>query len=85
MPANSFESECLAKVLLVEDNERCPFRAERLERSGTIPSITQITAAMACSSLPANHDVIIMDRMPGGIDGLGIIAAARTAGTMYPF
>ena len=74
------------KILLVEDNER----VARFVKKGLIEAGHTVDHAdngrdgmFLAASEP--YDVIIMDRMlPGDIDGLGIIAAVRKAGSTTP-
>jgi two-component system, OmpR family, response regulator len=74
------------KVLLVEDNERVArFVMKGLSEAGhTVDHADNGRDGMFLAA-GEPYDVIIMDRMlPGGIDGLGIIAALRTAGNKVP-
>jgi len=74
------------KVLLVEDNERVAnFVKKGLVESGhTIDHAANGRDGMFLAAAEP-YDVIIMDRMlPGSIDGLGIIATLRKAGSKVP-
>src|SRR6202158_256560 len=74
------------KVLLVEDNERVArFVKKGLSEAGhTIDHADNGRDGMFLAASEP-YDAIIMDRMlPGGIDGLGIIGALRTAGSKVP-
>ena len=74
------------KVLLVEDNERVArFVMKGLSEAGhTVDHADNGRDGMFLAASEP-YDVIIMDRMlPGGIDGLGIIAALRTSGNNVP-
>ena len=67
------------KVLLVEDNERVSrFVRKGLSEAGhTIDHADNGRDGMFLAA-GESYDAIVMDRMlPGGIDGLGIIAALR--------
>ena len=74
------------KVLLVEDNERVSsFVKKGLAEAGH--SIDHADNGRDGMFLAAgeSYDAIVMDRMlPGGIDGLGIIAALRKTGSRTP-
>jgi two-component system OmpR family response regulator len=74
------------KVLLVEDNERVSsFVKKGLTEAGH--SIDHADNGRDGMFLAAgeSYDAIVMDRMlPGGIDGLGIIAALRKTGSRTP-
>ena len=74
------------KVLLVEDNERvATFMKKGLIEAGhTIDHADNGRDGMFLAASEP-YDVIIMDRMlPGCVDGLGIIAALRKAGSKIP-
>ena len=74
------------KILVVEDNERvAKFIAKGLREQGNAVdgAATGRDGLFLASS--EKYDVIVMDRMlPGGIDGLGIVEALRTAGNKTP-
>jgi len=74
------------KVLLVEDNERVANFVKKglVEAGHTIDHAANGRDGMFLAASEP-YDVIIMDRLlPGGIDGLGIIAALRKSGTKVP-
>jgi two-component system, OmpR family, response regulator len=74
------------KILLVEDNEQVAgFLKKGLVEAGhVIDSADNGRDGMFLGASEA-YDAIIMDRMlPGGIDGLGIIAALRATGNRVP-
>ena len=74
------------KVLLVEDNERVAnFLRKGLSEAGhTVDHADNGRDGMFLAAGEA-YDAIVMDRMlPGDIDGLGIIAALRKAGSKTP-
>jgi two-component system, OmpR family, response regulator len=74
------------KVLLVEDNERVSnFVRKGLSEAGhTIDHADNGRDGMFLAA-GEPYDAIVMDRMlPGDIDGLGIIAALRKAGSRTP-
>src|SRR3981189_2671527 len=74
------------KVLLVEDNERVArFVQKGLSEAGhTVDHADNGRDGMFFAA-GEPYDVIIMDRLlPGGIDGLGIIAALRKSGNKTP-
>ena len=74
------------KVLLVEDNERVANFVKKglVEAGHTIDHAANGRDGMFLAASEP-YDVIIMDRLlPGGIDGLGIIAALRKSGSKVP-
>ncbi|MDB5804769.1 MAG: DNA-binding response regulator [Betaproteobacteria bacterium] len=74
------------KVLLVEDNELVAnFVRKGMEEAGhAIDHAADGRDGMARAT-GGTYDAIIMDRMlPGGIDGLGILAALRGSGSKTP-
>jgi two-component system OmpR family response regulator len=74
------------KVLLVEDNERVAqfVRKGLLEAGHTVDHADNGRDGLLLSS-SQSYDAIVLDRMlPGGIDGLGIIAALRETGDKTP-
>jgi two-component system OmpR family response regulator len=74
------------KVLLVEDNERVSrFVRKGLTEAGhTIDHADNGRDGMFLAA-GESYDAIVMDRMlPGGLDGLGIIAALRKSGSRTP-
>ena len=74
------------KVLLIEDNERvATFVKKGLAEAGhTVDHADNGRDGMFLAA-GEPYDVIVMDRMlPGSIDGLGIIAALRKAGSKVP-
>lgn len=74
------------KILIVEDNERVSqFLKRSLEDAGHDVEHAADGAAGLDLAMRAVHDAIVMDRMlPGGVDGLAIIAALRGAGSKVP-
>jgi two-component system OmpR family response regulator len=74
------------KVLLVEDNERVANFVKKglVEAGHTIDHADSGRDGMFLAASEP-YDAIVMDRMlPGSIDGLGIIAALRKAGSKVP-
>jgi len=74
------------KVLLVEDNERVANFVKKglIEAGHTIDHSDNGRDGMFLAASEP-YDVIVMDRLlPGSIDGLGIIAALRKAGSKVP-
>ena len=74
------------KVLLVEDNERvATFMKKGLIEAGhTIDHADNGRDGMFLAASEP-YDVVVMDRLlPGSVDGLGIIAALRKAGSKIP-
>jgi two-component system OmpR family response regulator len=74
------------KVLLVEDNERVAQFVKKglMEAGHTIDHADNGRDGMFFAASEP-YDAIVMDRMlPGGVDGLGIIAALRKAGNKAP-
>jgi two-component system OmpR family response regulator len=74
------------KLLLVEDNERMTefIRKGLVEAGHTLDHAGNGRDGLFLASSEP-YDAIIMDRMlPGGIDGLGIIAALRQTGNNTP-
>ena len=74
------------KLLLVEDNERVSqFVLKGLAEAGHTADHADNGRDGLFLAASEPYDVIVMDRMlPGGIDGLGIIAALRKAGKQTP-
>ena len=74
------------KILLVEDNERvAQFIRKGLLEGGHTVDHTGHGAEGLHLARSEHYDAIIVDRMlPGGIDGLGIIAALRESGDKTP-
>ncbi len=74
------------KVLVVEDNERvAKFIAKGLREQGNAVDGAGTGRDGLFLASSEKYDVIVMDRMlPGGIDGLGIVEALRTAGNKTP-
>jgi two-component system OmpR family response regulator len=74
------------KILCVEDNERVAHFVKKglIEAGHTVDHADNGRDGMFLAASEP-YDVIIMDRMlPGDIDGLGIIAAVRKAGSKVP-
>ena len=74
------------KVLLVEDNERVANFVKKglVEAGHTIDHADNGRDGMFLAASEP-YDVVVMDRLlPGSIDGLGIIAALRKAGSKIP-
>ncbi len=74
------------KILCVEDNERVALFVKKglIEAGHTVDHADNGRDGMFLAASEP-YDVIIMDRMlPGDIDGLGIIAAVRKAGSKTP-
>ena len=74
------------KVLLVEDNERVAQFVHKglLEAGHTVDHADNGRDGLLLAS-SQSYDAIVLDRMlPGGIDGLGIIAALRETGDKTP-
>jgi two-component system, OmpR family, response regulator len=74
------------KILLVEDNARVSaFVRKGLVEAGHVVDHADTGRDGLFLASSEGYDVIILDRMlPGGIDGLGIIQALRTAGNRTP-
>ena len=74
------------KILLVEDNEQVSgFLKKGLMESGHVVDCADNGRDGMFLAASETYDAIIMDRMlPGGIDGLGIIAALRATGNRVP-
>lgn len=74
------------KILLIEDNERISqFLKQGLSEAGHTVDHADNGRDGMFFAVSEHYDVIIMDRMlPGGIDGLGIIAALRKDGNKTP-
>jgi len=74
------------KVLLVEDNERVANFVKKglVEAGHTIDHADNGRDGMFLAASEP-YDVVVMDRLlPGSVDGLGIIAALRKAGSKIP-
>ncbi|MGA9913536.1 winged helix-turn-helix domain-containing protein [Paraburkholderia sp.] len=74
------------KILLVEDNEQVAgFLKKGLMEGGHEADCADNGRDGMRLAASETYDAIIMDRMlPGGIDGLGIIASLRAAGNRVP-
>ena len=74
------------KILVVEDNERvAQFVAKGLREQGHVVDHAATGRDGLFFASSEKYDVIVMDRMlPGGIDGLAIVEALRTAGNKTP-
>ncbi|MFM0011218.1 response regulator transcription factor [Paraburkholderia sediminicola] len=74
------------KILLVEDNEQVAgFLKKGLMDAGHVADYADNGRDGMLLAESETYDAIIMDRMlPGGIDGLGIIASLRAAGNRVP-
>jgi two-component system OmpR family response regulator len=74
------------KILLVEDNARVSAFVKRgLAEAGHVVDHADTGRDGLFLASSEAYDAIILDRMlPGGIDGLGIIQALRTAGNRTP-
>src|SRR5436853_584126 len=74
------------KILLVEDNESvAAFVKKGLTESGHVVDHADNGREGMFLAAGESYDAIIMDRMlPGGIDGLGIIATLRKSGSKTP-
>ncbi|WP_144149103.1 response regulator transcription factor [Paraburkholderia sp. BCC1884] len=74
------------KILLVEDNEQVAgFLKKGLAEEGHVIDSADNGRDGMFLAASETYDAIIMDRMlPGGIDGLGIIAALRATGNKVP-
>jgi Response regulators consisting of a CheY-like receiver domain and a winged-helix DNA-binding domain len=74
------------KILLVEDNEQVAgFLKKGLMEAGHVVDGADNGRDGMFLAASETYDAIIMDRMlPGGIDGLGIIAALRATGNRVP-
>src|SRR6202022_16856 len=74
------------KLLLVEDNERVANFVKKglIEAGHTIDHADNGRDGMFLAASEP-YDVVVMDRLlPGSVDGLGIIAALRKAGSKIP-
>jgi two-component system OmpR family response regulator len=74
------------KILLVEDNAQVSgFLKKGLVEAGNVVDTADNGRDGMFLAASETYDAIIMDRMlPGGIDGLGIIAALRATGSRVP-
>jgi len=74
------------KILLVEDNERvAQFVRNGLRENGHVVDYADNGRDGLFMASSEKYDVMILDRMlPGGIDGLAIIAALRGSGNKTP-
>ena len=74
------------KILLVEDSERVAgFVRKGLEEDGHVVDSADNGRDGLFLASTERYDAIVLDRMlPGGIDGLGIIAALRQTGNRTP-
>src|SRR6266702_977637 len=74
------------KILLVEDNEQVAgFLTKGLVEAGHVVDTADNGRDGMFLAASETYDAVVMDRMlPGGIDGLGIIAALRATGNKVP-
>ena len=74
------------KVLLVEDNERVArFVGKGLEEAGHTMDVATTARDGLFLAASERYDAIVMDRMlPGGLDGLAVVAALRRDGNKVP-
>jgi two-component system, OmpR family, response regulator len=74
------------KVLLIEDNERvAQFVRKGLSEEGHIVDYADNGRDGLFLAATGNYDALIVDRMlPGGVDGLGIVAALRRTDNRTP-
>src|SRR3979409_989260 len=78
--------EVIMKFLLVEDNESvAAFVRKGLSEAGHVVDHANNGRDGMFLAASESYDAIIMDRMlPGGVDGLGIIAALRKSENKTP-
>lgn len=74
------------RILLVEDNPKvASFIESGLKAEGHVVAHAADGRTGATLALSEDFDAVVLDRMlPGGIDGLGILAAMRQAGKRTP-
>jgi two-component system, OmpR family, response regulator len=74
------------KILLVEDNQQVAgFLKKGLHETGHVVDWADNGRDGMALAIGEAYDAIILDRMlPGGIDGLGIVAALRASGNKVP-
>jgi DNA-binding response OmpR family regulator len=74
-----------ARILLVEDNPDLAFGLQRnLEFEGYAVDVVADGAAALSSALADRHDLLILDLMIPGIDGLAVLQRLRAAGVETP-
>ncbi|SMG60429.1 response regulator transcription factor [Paraburkholderia susongensis] len=74
------------KILLVEDNlQVASFLKKGLAEAGHVVDFADNGQDGMCLAMSGAYDSIILDRMlPGGVDGLSIVAALRATGNKVP-
>lgn len=73
------------KILVIEDDsETASFMARGLKEHGHVVDVAPDGRDGLLQASAGEYDVLIVDRMLPGIDGLGIIRTLRAAGTRTP-
>ena len=74
------------KILLVEDNQQVGgFLKKGLLETGHVVDWADNSRDGMALAIGETYDAIVLDRMlPGGIDGLSIVAALRASGNKVP-
>jgi two-component system OmpR family response regulator len=86
LPPEPWRGPVAMRILLVEDNPKvASFIEAGLKAEGHIVAHAADGRDGAGMALSEDFDAVVLDRMlPGGIDGLGILAAMRQAGKRTP-
>ncbi|WP_237480273.1 winged helix-turn-helix domain-containing protein [Lichenibacterium dinghuense] len=73
------------KILLVEDDARmADYTADGLSQAGHVVDVARTGRDGLFMAASGSHDVIIVDRMLPGMDGLALVKVARGAGLTTP-
>ena len=73
------------KILLVEDDARmADYTADGLSRAGHVVDVARTGRDGLFMAASGGHDVVIVDRMLPGMDGLTLVKVARGAGLAAP-
>ncbi|MDB5524729.1 MAG: Two component transcriptional regulator, winged helix family [Rhizobium sp.] len=86
MGAIEQDREAMATILIVEDDAQTASEIEAaLIDNGCEAAIATTGREGLLQAISGNFDAIVLDRMlPGGVDGLGVLTALRTAGIQTP-
>jgi two-component system OmpR family response regulator len=73
------------RVLVVEDDElTCDYIVKGLEDAGHVAACANNGADGLAMALRAEYDVIVLDRMLPGVDGLAVVKSLRAASNRTP-
>src|SRR6202035_157562 len=86
LPAGLLSGTCMSNVLVVEDDpQTLKELVEALTDHGCLVEAAQTGRDGLMLAVSKPYDAIVLDRMlPGGLEGLGMLAALRSAGVVTP-